>query len=909
MLAYTSFYTGPVRQELDFPEGRCGGHAPTGVSWTAPEDVTVDVALDAWKLRNNANTYITVWVNGEKRLDKMLIPAQGATCNSAVPYTLSQMLEDSGGKAGILDGIHLKSGETIIVEIGGNDYAGLDLSIKSGQESWDLARDFRYEPKANTPWSYGQVEVGANGTPGMITLDTVVADFNPDGKAQFGVGQPAWISKELAPHISMIKSRGTTPASQEFQHVSGTTVYTEALIEDRWVGRHWSSDGTLKIGYEGFLQNAFIIEIDKQRLESGWRLISTEENEGSSPDTRHTVIDLTHNRKDIDVAIHTELDGTPIIVRWLEITNTSDKPVALTGLSPWSGRLVTHQNFWATPDPPKRYEHPFSIGYFAESDHSWEGRFKWRNFEEAEALEIGCHKGQCYDDPFFIIRSEGTGQYLIGHLEWSANWNMQVEYHDSGADTLVFSIGPWASEALRVIAPGETVKTPAVHFGLLAEDLDTTVQDMHEHIRRSVFPKRDLDRANLVQYALPGDQGYLSQNFGDASGYTEESVRKNIDLAAAIGAELFIMDAGWWEIQGDWEASPVRFPNGLQPMIDYAHQNNMLFGLYGEIEKASPASRVGREHPEWIDWYEPFPVLNLANPEAAAHMERELEHIIEDFKLDLFRLDFNTPSFEEMEGTSFLRNGIEEINFWRYYDSFAEIFERIHKKYPKLILQQAACGGGRNDLATVRLFHENYLTDGSRLPFETQNYAGQSMALPPENFVIAHGADGGGPTGHAENFETNLRTAFTLSTPWIFAGTVAPDLASLTPYRLERYQHYTKLYKEFIRPILPTSKVYHHAPISARGGVESSGFFAMEFAAPDRTRGWATFVRIGPSDSDTYLFKPRGLDRGKTYQVTFDGSSEKVVVDGLSLVRDGLPIRLETLASSELLLFEELPKE
>ena len=80
----------------------------------------------------------------------------------------------------------------------------------------------------------------------------------------------------------------------------------------------------------------------------------------------------------------------------------------------------------------------------------------------------------------------------------------------------------------------------------------------------------------------------------------------------------------------------------------------------------------------------------------------------------------------------------------------------------------------------------------------------------------------------------------------------------------------------------------------------------MEFAAPDRSRGWATLIRIGPSESDTYLFKPRGLDRGTTYQVTFDGTGEKATINGMSLVRDGLPIRLETLAASELILFEAI---
>ncbi len=170
--------------------------------------------------------------------------------------------------------------------------------------------------------------------------------------------------------------------------------------------------------------------------------------------------------------------------------------------------------------------------------------------------------------------------------------------------------------------------------------------------------------------------------------------------------------------------------------------------------------------------------------------------------------------------------------------------------------------------------------------------------------LIAHGADAGGGTGNAENLDTNLRVAFTLATPWLFAGTAAPSLKELNPEIRERYLHYASLYKTFIRPLLPTCKAYHHAPVSSRGGVESSGWFAMEFAAPDRTKGWATIVRIGPAESDTYVFTPRGLDRGRKYRVTFDSTGETAAVDGLRLANEGLSIRSEPIASSELLLFE-----
>ena len=74
------------------------------------------------------------------------------------------------------------------------------------------------------------------------------------------------------------------------------------------------------------------------------------------------------------------------------------------------------------------------------------------------------------------------------------------------------------------------------------------------------------------------------------------------------------------------------------------------------------------------------------------------------------------------------------------------------------------------------------------------------------------------------------------------------------------------------------------------------------YTAPDRTKGWATIVRLGKSDTYTYLFKPRGLDPTRQYRVTLDSSGDTTTVHGLELIRDGLALRLEALMSSELLL-------
>jgi alpha-galactosidase len=380
------------------------------------------------------------------------------------------------------------------------------------------------------------------------------------------------------------------------------------------------------------------------------------------------------------------------------------------------------------------------------------------------------------------------------------------------------------------------------------------------------------------------------------------NIIKEIDLAAALGAELFIVDAGWWDLYGEWTPSTTRFPNGLEPIADYVHKKGLLFGLYAEVEGArGDWTRCSwcKQHPDWF-----FPnfknILNLTKPEVAAHVEAQLSRMVEQYKLDLYRHDFNTPFTGELGQT--LRSGFEENDYWRYYEAWYGILERIHKKYPNLILQQAAAGGMRNDLGMDSRWHEPYLTDGLNMPHVLRNYSGQTLGLPPENFVIAFGIPAISPNrGH---LDTHLRVTYSLATP--FLAPVAPSLEEMNPAIRQAYVHYANLYKSFIRPLLPTCKMFHHAPVAATIGVASSPWFVMEFAAPDRAKGWATIVRMANGDSDTYLFRPRGLDPARSYRVTYDSTGTKATVDGLRLVQEGLPIRLESALSSELLLFEAI---
>jgi alpha-galactosidase len=685
------------------------------------------------------------------------------------------------------------------------------------------------------------------------------------------------------------------------RYYSAGVIYLEELLNGRWAGRYWTADARPSTLDDRWDVNSFRLEIGGVPVCGGWNYEGSSDSQGNRQGTHRYSTELSNEEQALRVEVNTLLDGSPVITRWLRITNESNTSLALTSVFPWTGSIWARRAY--AEYPPEGITTPFVLGRFTRSDWSYEGWFEWENLKGGKTA-YSCDKGQGFDGPFFVLHNVAKGEYVIGQLAWPANWLMEfdlVEDTERNQDSLIFGIGPWSSHALRVISPGESVTTPAVHLSLVSGSLDSAIQGMHQHVRKTVVPQGNPDRLHLVQYSVPADQGYPR---GIPRGFNEDTLIRNVDLAEALGAEMFIIDAGWWDVAGNWWPSQERFPKGLEPVIIRAREKGMLFGLYAEIEGGRgnwEESRIFGEHP---DWFGPKNVIDLTKPGAADYVEREVANLVETHGLDLFRLDYN-PLFT-FEGAVTDRDDYVESNYWRHYDALFDLYERIQKRFPNLILQQAAAGGARNDLGIAGRFHENYLTDGLRVPHVLQVFSGLSMSLPPETFVIGLGADGGVARGHPMNMETNLRTIFSLSTPWIFAGMTAPSLGEMAPESLEGFRRYVKIYREFIRPKLPECLVYHHAPVSSTSGVGDSPWFAMEFGSPDREKGWATIVRMGPSESDEYRFKPRGLRRGGEYEVTFDSTRETARVDGLRLTQDGISLRLEEVCSSELLLFEKV---
>ena len=67
------------------------------------------------------------------------------------------------------------------------------------------------------------------------------------------------------------------------------------------------------------------------------------------------------------------------------------------------------------------------------------------------------------------------------------------------------------------------------------------------------------------------------------------------DRAAELGAEVFVVDDGWFAGRtsdrtglGNWWPDPVKFPDGLDPLISGVLARGLRFGIWVEPEAVSP---------------------------------------------------------------------------------------------------------------------------------------------------------------------------------------------------------------------------------------------------------------------------------------------------------------------------------
>ncbi|MCL2741078.1 MAG: alpha-galactosidase [Oscillospiraceae bacterium] len=701
------------------------------------------------------------------------------------------------------------------------------------------------------------------------------------------------------------------------RYVSGRQVLDEGLIGGRLICRYRGCAGQvvpemhLGAGHLGWVADhlgeaqAFVLGIDGSDVSGGWEFAGYREEEADGG-ARLCLMDLTEPARGVGVTVRTRLYGGDFIARSLEVRNTSGSPKAITSIAPYAGHVWSHR--FAKGRSPNCSKAEFidgpSFGMAHNHSSGWgrEGDFHFDGLTPGEK-SISCAHGKSgWSRPACWLRDYLTGETLVVEFAWSGNWRIKAYYSDDGFEHLSMSVGmpDLEGEALRVLGPGEGCVTPEVHFALFREGDDSIVQATHRHVRERVIPP--LPAGVPVAEIEANHRGYLCDR------ETEEGIKRDVDVAKAVGAEMYVIDAGWFgsgernnwgNNVGDW-VSGHWLPGGVEAISEYAHGLGMRFGLWMEIEAAGHWSELRERHPEWLARRNGSPcaggrALDLSMPEVEAFCLETIGDAIGRYGLDMYRIDHN---HNVGLGATRIRCGYLENTQWLYYEAFYRVFDALRARHPKVVLQNCAGGGGRLDWGTLSRFHNTELSDWMRQPRDVRILAGVTMSLPPEILLRTLGTESG-ETHTDSDLDSQFRKCV-ICRP-IYRG-IAPSVAELTPYLRGKCEGYNRLYRELMRPLLGSCLVFHHTPFQpVQSPCERT---VLEYAAPDGSLSVLAVFTSSPGDHLGYVAFPRGTVRSADYEVEFLGSGDVCRVTGWELANHGIKVPVGFSMSSEMVVLK-----
>lgn len=215
--------------------------------------------------------------------------------------------------------------------------------------------------------------------------------------------------------------------------------------------------------------------------------------------------------------------------------------------------------------------------------------------------------------------------------------------------------------------------------------------------------------------------------------------------SAALGVKLFVMDDGWFGNEfprssdaaglGDWVPNPERFPNGLAPLVNditalksAKSSTNLRFGIWIEPEMVSPNSSLYHEHPDWVLHADPYPrtegrnqlILNLALPEVQEFIIKSISEILNSADITYVKWDHNRCINETSSPTA----------YHAYILGMCRVFKILTTRFPEVLWEGCASGGGRFDPGVIQFFPQIWTSDNTDAVERIFIQFGTSLAYP-----------------------------------------------------------------------------------------------------------------------------------------------------------------------------------
>ncbi|GAB2451366.1 alpha-galactosidase [Conyzicola lurida] len=335
------------------------------------------------------------------------------------------------------------------------------------------------------------------------------------------------------------------------------------------------------------------------------------------------------------------------------------------------------------------------------------------------------------------------------------------------------------------------------------------------------------------------------------------------DRAAEVGVERFVLDDGWFHGRrdksaglGDWRIDEGVWPEGLDPLVSRVRALGMQFGLWFEPEMINPDSDAAREHPEWImspghrlpptARYQQ--VLDLANPEAFAHVLESMSALVARYDIDFIKWDHNRDLVDAGHpGAGVAGVHDQTLAFYRLVDE-------LRARHPELEIEACSSGGARADLEVLERSDRIWASDCIDALERQRIERWTGVTVPPELI----GSHVGSATAHSTKRTHDI--SFRAGTALFGSFGIEQNLSLASAEEIAQLTEWIALYKEL--------RGWMHRGTVVRGDHPDPSYWLRGIVAKDRDQALYSFVAVATSvQNPPGMVRLPGLDPERTYRV------------------------------------------
>lgn len=432
-----------------------------------------------------------------------------------------------------------------------------------------------------------------------------------------------------------------------------------------------------------------------------------------STDAKGEVIRLTFKDKVYPLTVNQyfrRYADTEVFSTWTEITNGAKKGD------------VELLNFASACVPVTRADN-----YLTQFHGEW-GAESWMNEEplpngQSVIADKGGLRNAFGSNPGFMISVDGKpaenkGEVFGGNLLWSGNYKTKI-VADNNRVEVISGINDDTSTLL--LKPGQTFTTPEFAMTYSTEGKGGVSRAFHRWGRKYGMAHGDRLRDVL-----------LNSWEGVYFGVNQEVMDQMMADIASLGGELFVMDDGWFGDKyprdndhtslGDWMVCERKLPLGIKGLTDAAKSHGIKFGIWIEPEMANTKSELYEKHPEWVLSQANRPliqgrggtqvVLDLCNPQVQDYVFSITDNLLtQNPEIAYIKWDCNADIMNY--GSPYLPKDRQSEIYVRYHEGLQKVLDRIRAKYPDVVIQLCASGGGRADYGLLPWFDEFWTSDNT----------------------------------------------------------------------------------------------------------------------------------------------------------------------------------------------------